>query len=341
MYINYNSLLFFLIISIGLNFILVKSKFFKLKNINEQIQDIHFGNPSRLGGLVMFSLFFLYEFIYLGNLYTLFWASLIIILPALFEDLRISVNPFFRLLAILISSLIIIINFEILPYFNFGYLNIFFNNHIFQIIFFTVAMSAVINGQNIVDGTNGLSAMTSASIFGSLLFLGFYLNDEQIIDTCSIIITLLIGFLVFNYPYGKIFLGDTGSYFLGLLSSYMVIKVFASNPELPSWSAVIILFYPALEVTFSYFRKILNKKSPFLADNLHLHYKIYNLISKDKPKSRLFNALVTPFLGIIWLSPLALLPFSIQYPLWSISVLIFLIIIYLFFYISIPNYTKK
>lgn len=341
MQINYYSLLFFLILSIGLNFILVNFKFFKIKNVKEQVQDIHFGNPSRLGGLVMFSLFFLYEFTYLGNLHILFWVSLIIILPALFEDLRISINPLFRLLAILTSSFIIIINFEILPYFNFGYLNILFNNQIFQVIFFTIAMSTVINGQNIVDGTNGLSAMTSASIFGSLLYLGFYLNDKQIIETCAIVITLLIGFLIFNYPYGKIFLGDTGSYFLGLLSSFMVIKVFASNPELPSWSAVTILFYPALEVTFSYFRKILSNKSPFLPDDLHLHLKIYNLISKDKTKSRLFNALVTPFLGVIWLSPLALLPFSIQYPLWSISVLIFLIMVYLFFYISIPNYSKK
>ena len=42
----------------------------------------------------------------------------------------------------------------------------------------------------------------------------------------------LIGFLILNYPYGKIFLGDTGSYFLGLLSSYLVVEVFSKNPNL-------------------------------------------------------------------------------------------------------------
>ena len=75
----------------------------------------------------------------------------------------------------------------------------------------------------------------------------------------------------------------------------------------------------------------IQKKSPFLPDNNHLHLKIYFLLSQNK-KSRkaLYNALVAPFLGVVWLSPLALLPFSLQYPLWSILVVLSLVFIYLF-----------
>ena len=155
------------------------------------------------------------------------------------------------------------------------------------------------------------------------------------------IITLLIGFIVFNYPFGLIFLGDAGSYFLGFLSCYLVVDIFARYPELPSWSAVIILFYPTLEIIFSFFRKIIQKKSPLLPDNRHLHLKIYYLFSKNKKEKRLYNALVAPFLAVIWLSPLALLSFSIQFPLWSMIILFFLILVYLFFYLAIPSHYNK
>ena len=155
------------------------------------------------------------------------------------------------------------------------------------------------------------------------------------------IITLIIAFLLFNYPFGKLFLGDGGSYFLGFLSSYLVVDIFSRYPELPAWSAVSILLYPTLEVIFSYFRKILQKHSPFLPDNLHLHLKIFYLISNKRSKIHLYNALVAPLLGVVWLSPLALLPLSIKYPVWAIIIVVSLILVYLFFYFSIPNPNKN
>ena len=335
--IDYFSFVIVLIISIILNYILFKFKVFHQRAYKLQIQDIHPGNPSRFGGFVIFLLFLGYQFLYSNISIYLFGSLIILIIPTLLEDFRISINPFARLIIVFICSLLVIINLPDLPQFEFGIFKILFNNQIFQITFFTLAMATVINGQNIIDGTNGLSAFSSLSIFSSILFLGIYLNDQNLINISLLIITLLIGFLIFNYPFGLIFLGDTGSYFLGFLSSYLVVDLFAKYPEIPSWSAVIILFYPTLEVIFSYFRKIAQKKSPFLPDNQHLHVKIYFLISKDKKNKTLYNSLVAPFLGIIWLSPLILLPFSIQFPHWSLIILVILIIVYLFFYLTIPN----
>ena len=336
-YLNSKLIFLFFLFSFFLNLIFIKLNFFQNKNISRQIQDIHLGNPSRLGGLTIVICFITYLILYFDYYYNLIWYSLIIIFPAILEDLRINVKPIIRLISIITASLLIILSLNILPQFNFGLLNSVFNNPLFQIVFFTLAMTTVVNGQNIIDGTNGLSAFSALSIFSSLLYLGFHLNDGDLIQISTIMIILIIGFLFFNYPFGIIFLGDTGSYFLGTISSYFVIKTFAIYSELSAWSAVTILFYPTLEVIFSYFRKIFNKKSPFYPDNLHLHLKIYYLISKNKNKSRLFNSLVAPFLGIIWLSPLALLPFSLQHPIWSISIVFFLTLIYFFFYFSIPD----
>lgn len=340
-YVDYFLLVKVFIIAIILNYILVKFRVFHKKNVTTQIQDIHFGNPSRLGGVVIFLIFLGYQYLYEKNFIHLFICLIILLVPAFLEDLRILIRPIIRLFFIIISSLILIVNLPALPQFEFGDFNILFNNQVFQIIFFTLAVATVINGQNIIDGTNGLSAFSSLSIFSSLLFLGFYLNDQNIVNNSLIIIILLLGFLVFNYPYGLIFLGDTGSYLLGFLSSYMVIELFAKYPEIPSWSAVTILFYPTLEVFFSYIRKIIQKKSPFSPDDQHLHLKIYNFLSENKKNNHLYNAIVAPFLAIIWLSPLALLPFSIQFPLWSLMLLVLLIGVYIFFYIAIPEIKKK
>lgn len=341
MIIEYNILLIFFFIAILLNYFTYKINFyFKSKDYN-QIQDIHQGNPSRLGGLIIYLIFMGYIFLFENNLIIIFLCSLIFMIPAFLEDLRIFIKPIFRFIAIITTCTFLIANFSQLPQFDFGALNVLFNHRMFQIIFFSLAMATVINGQNIVDGANGLSALTSLSIFASILFLGFMLNDQGIVKTASIIIVIIIAFLLFNYPFGKLFLGDGGSYFLGFLSSYLVIDIFSRYPELPAWSAVSILFYPTLEVVFSYFRKILQRKSPFLPDNLHLHLKIFYLISYQKSSPRLSNALVAPFLGVIWLSPLALLPFSLQYPLWSLLILLCLISAYLFFYFSIPNPKKN
>jgi len=304
---------------------------------SNQIQDIHRGFVSRFGGLVIFLCSGFCIFFNFPEYQIFLLFSFFIVLPALIEDLGITIKPLIRLLLILSGSFLIIINFDQLPQFEFGYLNLIFNNHIFQIIFFTLAMTTVINGQNIIDGTNGLSALTSITIFASLWYTGFILEDDNLISISLSIVLVLISFLLLNFPFGKIFLGDMGSYFLGLLAAYLTIQTFANNPQLPSWSAVIILFYPTLEVVFSYFRKIANHQSPFMPDNQHLHLKIYYLLSNNNPRRRLYNALVAPFLSIIWLTPLTLLPLSFSLPHLSMIVLITLIIIYLFFYLAIPS----
>lgn len=310
---------------------------FLSKTKMNQVQDIHIGFVSRLGGLIIFLCSGIYLFTNFLDYQIFLLFSFLIISPALLEDLGINIKPWIRLLLIVLGCFLIIISSNKLPQFEFGYLNLIFNNHIFQIIFFTLAMTVVINGQNIIDGTNGLSSLTSITIYASLWYTGFILDDYNLMSVSFSIILLLVSFLLFNYPFGKIFLGDMGSYFLGLLAAYLTIQTFANHPELPSWSAVIILFYPTLEVIFSYFRKLACHQSPFLPDDQHLHLKIYYLLSKSNPDRRLYNALVAPFLSIIWLTPLTLLPLSFNLPHLSIILLFVLIIIYLFFYYAIPS----
>lgn len=322
------------LISIIFNLILIKFKFFNINNYNNQVQDLHMNNPSRLGGVVIFITFFCYDIFIIGNINTFFWCASIIFAMAVFEDLKISIKPVIRLCIILISCFILISSFSVLPKFDVGPINFLLNNIIFQKIFFTLALATLINGQNIIDGTNGLSSITGICIFISILFIGFKVNDFYIINTSILIIILLLGFFILNYPFGKLFLGDAGSYFIGILSGYSVIYLFANYQELPVLLAAIILFYPTTEVLFSYFRRILKKKSPFSPDDNHLHQKVFLLLSRKLKNKKYNNALVVPFLSIIWLSPLFLLTLSIfnTSNIWLALIIILQITIYLTFY---------
>lgn len=338
---NINILIIIIFISIFINYMVFKYGTRLVKDSKKnQIQNIHSEAVPRLGGLVIFSIYVLICFFYLKDLKFFFLISFIPILPAIIEDFNYEINPITRLICMLIGSFLIVNSIDQLPKFEFLYSNL-FNNHIFQLFFFTLALTSVTNGQNIIDGTNGLSALTSLSIFGSILYIGLLLDDLLLINSSLLIISLLASFLIFNYPYGKIFLGDSGSYFLGFFAGYLIIYLFGKYPELPTWSALVILYYPCMEVIFSYFRKIISRKSPFKPDNLHLHLKIYYLLSYQRKKSKLYNALVAPFLSILWLSPLAILPFSIKNPNLSIISVIFLIFSYIFLYLAIPTFKNN
>jgi len=205
-----------------------------------------------------------------------------------------------------------------------------------KIIIFTLGTAALINGQNMIDGANGLSSLSALSSFFCLTYLGIFLDDYLLIEISIFMITVLILFLFFNYPFGKIFLGDSGSYFIGFIISYLVIYIYGKYEYISTWSALIIIYYPAFEVIFSYFRKIIEGKSPFLADDKHLHLKIYKMISNGNRKSRLYNALVSPFMSIVWLSPLAIYPVTLEFSKISIYGVLCISLVYLFFYFAIP-----
>ena len=335
---NWSILLLFFSSSLVGNFLImkygVKVSFIKAC----QPQDTHQGKIPRMSGLILITLFFIYGINTQIISYDFILISSLFLIPALFEDFGIDIKPILRFFLIFISCFLLILNLESLPQFNLTFMNIILNSSYFQIIFYTLALASVINGQNIIDGTNGHSAITAVIIFICIGYLGYEINDPQIIQIAIFVIIMILSFLIFNYPFGKIFLGDAGSYFIGLLGGYLIIEIFARNPQLPTWSAAIILFYPTFEVVFSFFRKILSHKSPLLPDRKHLHLKVFFLLSKNSSNSiHLCNCLVAPFLCIIWLSPLAILKISLILP--NISPLLFCVLIlnYLFFYYAIPD----
>lgn len=148
---------------------------------------------------------------------------------------------------------------------------------------FAVCVTALLvaggaNAINIIDGFNGLSSATLILMAAGLGYVAWESNDQFVMLLGVLCIGATLGFFVFNYPTGKLFLGDGGAYFLGFWVAEMAVLL-VRHPEINAWKVLGICGYPVIEVMFSiYRRKFIKKVSPGAADALHLHTLIYRRV---------------------------------------------------------------
>jgi len=120
-----------------------------------------------------------------------------------------------------------------------------------------------------------------------------------------------VGFLIFNYPTGRIFLGDGGAYLLGFLVAEVAVLLTLRNPTIDGWQILAICAYPVIEVVYSMVRRKLDRdRSLGTPDSLHLHTLIYRrLVCEVIPKSVegwIRNSLVAPVVAV-WIGVAAML----------------------------------
>jgi UDP-N-acetylmuramyl pentapeptide phosphotransferase/UDP-N-acetylglucosamine-1-phosphate transferase len=142
-----------------------------------------------------------------------------------------------------------------------------------------------------------------------LLAFAYVANGTQDTDLFNLAILLAAvsaGFMVLNYPFGKIFMGDGGAYFLGFMVGQIAILLPMRNPEVSPWVSLLICAYPVVEVLYSMYRRIRNKKSSGAPDDQHLHTLIKTKLIRthfDNLSQNRRNALVAP---LIWVAVAAL-----------------------------------
>ena len=92
-----------------------------------------------------------------------------------------------------------------------------------------------------------------------------------------------MGVMLWNYPRGKIFLGDGGAYFLGFISTLILLELSQHVPDYSPFTSLLIMIYPISETLLSIYRKkFLRGRSPFKPDRLHMHMVVYyRLIRHD------------------------------------------------------------
>ncbi len=300
----------------------------------EAVQKIHDGEIPRIGGFIFFIGFIILLVLNKTNLsliLPLLAGSLFIFSFSFYEDVKQNLSPIFRLIILFIGSFIFVF-FTNLPKINISFLLAINNHHYFLILIFILSLMLLMNGFNFIDGLNGLSSFSFFSILLSIYYVANFYGDYFL--TSLVIIISLSSLIVFllNFPFGKIFLGDSGSYLYAIISGSLVIYLFNKNPELPSLLAMVILAYPITEMLFSIFRKLLKGHSPLKPDTNHLHHLIYERLDGNKfSRNNIASLLMIPYCIL----PFGLSYFSINYNLDNnlIKYLIFFILYFMVYII--------
>jgi UDP-GlcNAc:undecaprenyl-phosphate GlcNAc-1-phosphate transferase len=146
--------------------------------------------------------------------------------------------------------------------------------------YFTVIV--IINSFNLIDGIDGLAG--SLGLMTSIIF-GFYFLQNNLIGYAILAFSLagsIAAFLIFNFQPAKVFMGDTGSLLIGLITAILTIKFIdaanatdvayplAASPAL----AFTILMIPLLDTLRVFGIRIINRRSPFSPDRNHIHHML-------------------------------------------------------------------
>ena len=156
---------------------------------------------------------------------------------------------------------------------------------------------------NIIDGFNGLASSQILLILFFFSLICFNYNETELLFYCLSLIAVSLAFFSQNWPFGKIFLGDGGAYFLGSNVVYIGLTLVHRHSDLSPFTPIMLGLYPLIEALFSIYRRVwVRKQSMNNPDALHLHSLIYQRIIKKKYKnhsSPLLNSKVSIYFVII------------------------------------------
>jgi len=272
-----------ILMSTALNF-LFQREFIK-KNILDKINNrsSHQSLATRSGGSSVFaSLFFISIFFYFNNNeiydFSLLIPVAIMLCVGLYDDiykLDFKLKFIFQIIVakIIIDNGLIIDNLH-------GIFGVFELSRIIGQLFTIFIIVAIINSINFIDGIDGL-AVSVITLF-LLSFELFSSTSSDMFFLTLIILGSLTPLYFFNFrKKNKVFLGDSGSLFLGTVVSIYVLKILSQDYSIkPEYDlnkvifVISILSYPIFDIIRIFFLRLYKKKSPFLPDKQHIHHLI-------------------------------------------------------------------
>ena len=136
----------------------------------------------------------------------------------------------------------------------------------------------ITNAVNFIDGLDGLAAGVSAIMSVSLVFIAVRVGEYPVAILGTSLMGACFGFLPYNFNPAKIFMGDTGSTFLGFLLATMSIQgTFKSYAIISFAVPLLILGLPLFDAMFAMLRRILKGQNPMTADRGHLHHRLIDM----------------------------------------------------------------
>ena len=287
------------------------------------VQKLHHSATSRLGGVVIVAGIFIVlgvarklGYADLASALPLALAALPVVVAGLAEDLTGSVRPRYRMIAAVVSGAIASFYAGgVIPRLDIPVVDSLLKQSwiALPLTWFMVAGSC--NATNLIDGANGLASGTAMIMFGGIGVAAGWSGDPKTLAEALTMMGLLGGFLAWNYPRGRVFLGDAGAYFAGFMYAQLSIRLIARNDGISAWYVIMLAAYPICDTLFAMYRRGAVRGRPLMApDRLHLHTLIFRRVAMPierrtaQPDRVRANARVAPRL---WLHGLLCLAVAI------------------------------
>ena len=304
------------------------------------VQKFHHQPTPRIAGVPVFMSFFIglwYLDLQEVDYVFLLLASLPVFMGGSIEDIIVRVSPFKRMISILASIVMMFVFLDIrIDFLGFTLVDYLLSNSIVSLLFTLLVVGGVVNAINIIDGYNGLLIGYSIAVLLAIAYVANILGDDLVIQLSLILIASLLGVFIFNFPFGKIFMGDGGAYFIGFMMAVIGLMLGNRNEEVSHWFILLLFIYPLYETAFSVYRKkIVRNTSPSQPDGYHLHMMIYKRLVRRKffkNNKTMQNSMTSPFLWA--LSLVGIIPAVIWYDnqtmliIWAFIFMIIYTIIY-------------
>lgn len=237
---------------------------------------IHKVVTPRLGGLAIF-LGALIGFFYLSPeseyLTEIFLGAIVILITGALDD-KYSITPIAKLTGQLVAASFIINAGLIIDKFTIPFIGTVDLGY-FSVIITILWVVGITNAINLIDGLDGLATGVTSIALISIFIMS--IMDEQLLVTYLSVVLLgsNIGFLYHNFYPAKIYMGDSGSNFLGYMIS--VVSIIGLFKEVAFFSfiiPIIVLAVPIFDTLFAIYRRAKNKEKIMQPDNKHIHYRL-------------------------------------------------------------------
>ena len=243
---------------------------------NQAVQSAHKNPTPRIGGLAILAGFAIAS-CFLDPAFTqtalfLQVAMLPVFIGGIGEDTGFNITPFLRLLLSFVSALVA------------GLLLDQWVSRIgipgFDLIVATTFTAAIVtiiiaggfsHAFNLIDGLNGLALGVAIMMATSLAIIGYLKSDDLVLSLGSILAASCFGLVLFNFPFGKLFLGDAGAYSIGHILMWLAVMLINRHADIAPFALLLIFFWPIADMLLSIYRRYKAGKPISAPDRLHFH----------------------------------------------------------------------
>ena len=247
---------------------------------------VHKKPMPRMGGLAIFASFLTGYILFADTttqMISILIGGFIIVLTGIVDDIK-PLRARHKFLAQLLAACVVVFYGKIYLT-DASILGMYFNFGDWGYLVSVFLILGAINAINLIDGLDGLAAGTCSIYYITMLVIGLTVQVHAgglDVMLCTIMIGATLGFLVYNFNPASIFMGDTGSMFLGYMISVIALLGFKTATFTSFLIPMLIMFIPILDTLLAIFRRMIKGESIGTPDKEHLHHQLLKRTSSVK-----------------------------------------------------------